>query len=219
MERTRVHLKGCTARYVRDAECLCEARIRSYGGYTNAFLLAVATTFVALRTYDRYLNPAEVIEDWMIAAAFAGAVLNWIQRESLHGPGEERSRYLRVLMIGIIIFVMEIVVGVVSGSLALEADAWHVLVDNGAVVVSLVVASLLPGRLDRDHVTHKSLDAHILGDFVQSVAVVGAGVWIHYTGDYMVDVIVSGAISFVLFVWALVIARQSYRGTFAVHSH
>ena len=215
MERTRVHLKGCTARFVRGAECLCEDRIRSYGGYINAFLLVVVAAFVAARTYERYLNPMEVVEGWMIAAAFAGAVLNWGQHEILHGPGEERARYMRVLEVGIFIFVMEIVVGVVSGSLALEADAWHVLVDNGAVAVSLFVAWLFPGRIDRNHVTHTSLDGHILGDLLQSVAVIGAGTWMYYTGDHTVDVKVSGTIALVLLVWAFVIARSSYRGTFA----
>ena len=219
MYGVRAHLPGCAARFIRNADCSCEARIRGWGGYMNALLLAVAAVYIAIRAYERYLHPSDVVEGWMIAAAFAGAVLNWTQHEMLHGEGREKERYTRILEIGATIFLLELAVGLWSGSLALEADAWHVLSDNGAVIVSLVVISLLPERLDRDHVTHHSLDAHIIGDFLQSIAVIGAGAWMYYTGDHIVDPVLSGVIALVLLLWAMKIARDSHRGTFGLDVH
>lgn len=53
----------------------------------------------------------------------------------------ETTRYLRVLAIGSGILVVEIVCGLLSGSLALIADAGHVGVDMSAVVVALAVSA------------------------------------------------------------------------------
>mgnify|MGYP001600031665 CR=1 FL=1 len=52
----------------------------------------------------------------------------------------EEYRYMKVLFIGILILIIEIFGGLVSGSLALLADAGHVFVDNGAAIISILVA-------------------------------------------------------------------------------
>lgn len=214
MYGTARHLRGC-----HPEHCSCDRIIRARGGYVNAALLALVALFIAWRAWERYLDPQRIEGLAMLAAATVGGAMNYWQHRVLHGEQDEAARYWSVLRIGLAIFVLELGVGLWSGSLALESDAWHVLFDNGAVIVSLVVVSLLPARRDREHVTHEAMSAHILGDLWQSVAVVLAGIWIVLTGQYVIDAVLSGVIAAVLFRWAVAIARESRAGAYAVHDH
>ncbi len=58
----------------------------------------------------------------------------------------ESKRYWIILWIGLGIFIAEIIGGIISGSLALLSDAFHVLTDSVAYFVSIVVAYLVAKR-------------------------------------------------------------------------
>lgn len=86
----------------------------------------------------------------------------------------EVRRYIRIFAVAVLIFAVEIIGGIVSGSLALMADAFHVFMDGGAVIASLVVACLVrKERLD---------DAYIRswGVYVQAVMLGFAAFWIFF---------------------------------------
>ncbi len=73
--------------------------------------------------------------------------------------------------------VAEIVVGLWSGSLALLADAGHMVGDGGALAMSLVIA-LLAGRPRSRRKTYGYRRAEVLGALVNAVALVGIVVWV-----------------------------------------
>ncbi|MBX4215904.1 hypothetical protein KW797_03070 [Candidatus Parcubacteria bacterium] len=214
MYGTTRHLQGCHIEH-----CSCAKRIRARGGYINAALLAVIALLIGWQAYERYHEPQEVISTAMTFAALVGGAMNLWQHQVLHGHGKEITRYGRVLKICVAIFLMELGVGIWSGSLSLVSDSWHVFIDGGAALVSIRVASLVEEGGDRDHVTHDSMNAHILGDLLQSVAVVIAGLWIYATGQYVVDTILSAVIAVVLLGWSAKIAHDSRRGSFGEHHH
>ncbi len=53
---------------------------------------------------------------------------------------DEPKRYAFVLLLAVMIFIMEIVVGSHAHSLALVGDAWHVLADAGAISMALAIS-------------------------------------------------------------------------------
>lgn len=207
------HLSGCLSVSTGNAhDCSCERKIRALGGYTNAILLAVVAVGIVVAAYHRFYNPREVFGEMVIIPAILGGALNWWQHYELeHGHERELIRYWHVLAIGSFTFLMQFSVGMWSGSLSLTSDAWHVLVDNGAAIVSLAVVCLVPERTDKAHLTHGLMSAHVLSDLFQNVAVIATGAWIVYTGEYVVDSITSVAIAVLLFAWAIHFAFRSYR--------
>lgn len=63
----------------------------------------------------------------------------------------EPRRYALVLLLAVIIFIMEIVVGTHAHSLALVGDAWHVLADAGAIGLALGIALFVRNK-EPEHV-------------------------------------------------------------------
>jgi len=84
----------------------------------------------------------------------------------------ESKRYWMILWIGLGIFVAEIIGGMVSGSLALLSDAFHVLVDSAANIVSIIVAYAVVKR-GKD-----SSKLRAIGGYVNAMLLFGAAVWI-----------------------------------------
>lgn len=205
------HLKYCGYRNSGNLlDCHCENSIRTWGGYVNVFLLALVAIVIAVKANERLSSPQEIISEWMIAIAFLGGLLNYCQHHVLeYGHKRELIRYWQVLGLGAVIFTIEIVGGIVSGSLSLSADAWHVFVDCGAAIISIIVAWLVPYRARKGHITHKAMSAHVWGDLLQSVAVVVGGVFIFYTGNSLVDPLLSFVIAIVLFGWSVWLAREA----------
>lgn len=58
-------------------------------------------------------------------------------------PGQETKRYWKVLGLSFLIFIVEIIGGLMSGSLALLSDAGHVFADKIAILISIYVAYLV----------------------------------------------------------------------------
>ena len=56
--------------------------------------------------------------------------------------GEHRNRLIVVLVITSVVLIVEVIGGLVAGSLALLADAGHMLTDSTGLILALIAASL-----------------------------------------------------------------------------
>jgi cobalt-zinc-cadmium efflux system protein len=100
-----------------------------------------------------------------------------------HGHGRARDRRLLAVALGLILALMaaEIAAGVVAGSLALLADAGHMLTDAAALGAALA-ASALAGRPARGPWTFGFGRAEILAAQGNGVALLLVAVWVAYSG-------------------------------------
>ena len=105
-------------------------------------------------------------------------------RDDRHGPpdaGAARRKRMRalafVLALTSLFTVVEVVGGLIAGSLALLADAGHMLSDNLALALALG-AIWLAGRPPTDHKTFGYRRAEILAALVNGVALVAVAIWI-----------------------------------------
>lgn len=100
-----------------------------------------------------------------------------------HGHGKPRDRdspkraltFALVLTLGF--SVAEVVVGLWSGSLALLADAGHMVGDSGALAMSLVIA-VIAARPRSRRKTYGYRRAEVLGALLNALALVAIVVWI-----------------------------------------
>ena len=110
-----------------------------------------------------------------------------------HGPGsghghahavgraEDRHRLLLVLAVTAAVLVVETVGALVSGSLALLADAGHMLTDAAGIVVALL-ASLLASRPVSPRRTYGYHRAEILAAVVNALVLLGVCAYLAYAG-------------------------------------
>lgn len=91
--------------------------------------------------------------------------------------GEHRRRLGVVLLISLVILAAEVVGGLLSGSLALLADAAHMLADSGGLALALVAISLAqrPPTLRR---TWGLARAEVLAAAVNALLLIAVGVWV-----------------------------------------
>jgi len=93
------------------------------------------------------------------------------------GPAAPLSRLKGVLALTTIFMIVEAVGGWVSGSLALLADAGHMLTDVGALTLSLLTAWVAQ-RPASDSKTYGYLRWEILAALVNGVALFGIAAWV-----------------------------------------
>jgi cobalt-zinc-cadmium efflux system protein len=91
--------------------------------------------------------------------------------------GRYRRRLLAVLLISLAILLAEVVGGLLSGSLALLADAGHMLADVGGLALALVAITLAqrPPTLAR---TWGLARAEVLAAAVNAVVLIAVGIWV-----------------------------------------
>ncbi|HEY5377182.1 MAG TPA: cation diffusion facilitator family transporter [Polyangiaceae bacterium] len=97
-----------------------------------------------------------------------------------HGHGLERSAQRALaLALGVttLFMVVEVVVGMWSGSLALLADAGHMLADSGALVLA-IVAQHFAAKPRTDRTTYGFRRAEVLAAFVNGIALAFVGLLI-----------------------------------------
>ena len=98
-----------------------------------------------------------------------------------HGSGtataKHRGRLVAVLVVSACVFVLQVIGGLVSGSLALLADAGHVLTDSTGLIIALVAASLAarPATPSR---TFGLQRVEILAALSNGLLLVGIAVWV-----------------------------------------
>ena len=96
------------------------------------------------------------------------------QHQSVTATGGHRPRLVVVLVITLVVLVVEVVGGLVSGSLALLADAGHMLTDAGGLALALF-ASTLAQRPATDARTFGLARAEILAALVNALLVAAVG--------------------------------------------
>jgi len=99
-----------------------------------------------------------------------------------HGTatGRHRRRLVAVLVITLSVVGVQVVGGVLSGSLALLADAGHMLTDAAGVAIALI-ASTLAARPATDARTYGLQRAEILAALGNAVLLSGVAVWVLWT--------------------------------------
>ena len=97
--------------------------------------------------------------------------------EAVPGAGTPRSALAVALGLTAAFLVVEVVVGILSGSLALLADAGHMLGDSGALALSLVVA-FVAARPRSARKTFGYRRAEVLAALAHAVALAVAATWI-----------------------------------------
>ena len=93
------------------------------------------------------------------------------------GTGRHRRRLAIVLAITAAVFVVEIIGGLLSGSLALLADAAHMLTDSTGLVIALLGASLAT-RAANARRTFGLQRAEVLAALANALLLVGVSVWV-----------------------------------------
>lgn len=94
---------------------------------------------------------------------------------SLTATGRHRRRLVAVLLITAAVFVAEVVGGLLSGSLALLADAGHMLTDSAGLLIALI-ASVLAARPATSARTFGLQRAEVLAALVNGVLLVAIAV-------------------------------------------
>ena len=97
------------------------------------------------------------------------------------GLADHRGRLAAVLAITVVVLVVEVVGAVVSGSLALLADAGHMLTDVAGLTLGLV-AAVLSRRPATDARTWGYRRAEVLGAAAQAAVLLAVGVFILVEG-------------------------------------
>ncbi|MFT4167199.1 MAG: cation diffusion facilitator family transporter [Microlunatus sp.] len=120
--------------------------------------------------------------------------------------GKHRSRLITVLAVSACVFVLQVIGGLASGSLALLADAGHVLTDSTGLVIALIAASLAtrPATSSR---TFGLQRVEILAALTNGLLLVGIAVWVliqavrrwsepeHVNSGLMLGVAIVGAVA------------------------
>ena len=96
---------------------------------------------------------------------------------TLTATGRQRKRLAVVMIITLAIFVAEVVGGVLSGSLALLADAGHMLTDSAGLVIALI-ASVLAARPATNARTYGLQRTEVLAALVNGVLLVAIAGWV-----------------------------------------
>jgi cobalt-zinc-cadmium efflux system protein len=94
-----------------------------------------------------------------------------------HAGGRGRRRLVVVIAITVVVFAVQVVGGLVSGSLALLADAGHMLTDSTALLIALI-ATLLAVRPATDARTYGLQRAEVLAALVNSLLLVAVAVFV-----------------------------------------
>lgn len=97
--------------------------------------------------------------------------------QTVTATGKHRGRLLVVLSITLTVMVVEVIGGLVTGSLALLADAGHMLTDAAGVGAALIAAALA-ARPTTDARTYGMLRAEILAALANAVLLGGVAGWV-----------------------------------------
>ena len=96
-----------------------------------------------------------------------------------HGAGASRGRLLIALCLSVTVLVAEIITALLTGSLALLADAGHMLTDVVGLVMALVAAHLST-RLATDRSTWGMRRAEVIGAALQAGMLAVVGVFVAF---------------------------------------
>jgi cobalt-zinc-cadmium efflux system protein len=91
--------------------------------------------------------------------------------------GQHRRRLIVVLVITSAVLIAEVIGGLIAGSLALLADAGHVLTDSTGLIMALIAASLATRAANAKR-TFGLQRAEVLAALANALLLVGVAVWV-----------------------------------------
>ena len=91
--------------------------------------------------------------------------------------GEHRNRLIVVLVITSVVLIVEVIGGLIAGSLALLADAGHMLTESTGLILALIAASLAT-RAATVRRTFGLQRAEVLAALGNALLLVGVAVWV-----------------------------------------
>jgi cobalt-zinc-cadmium efflux system protein len=91
--------------------------------------------------------------------------------------GAHRKRLVAVLVITCVVLIVEVIGGLIAGSLALLADAGHMLTDSTGLIMALIAASLAT-RAATVKRTFGLQRAEVLAALANALLLVGVAVWV-----------------------------------------
>jgi cation diffusion facilitator family transporter len=156
----------------------------------------------------------------------------WDNDHASHAGVEGNERRTQVVVgITFVVMVIELVVGTLSGSLALTADGWHMATHAGALALSLAAYWFARTRADREHFTFGTGKVYALAGFSSAVLLGVAALWmgveavrrlivpvdVHY--DEALPVAVLGLVVNLVSVWLLHRGGQGLSHGHAQHDH
>lgn len=94
-----------------------------------------------------------------------------------HGAGSARASLIGALILTFAFMIVEVIVGWLSHSLALVADAWHMLSDSGTLLVSIAVATIAMRPRSRQK-TYGYRRAEVIAALGNAATLGFAAVWI-----------------------------------------
>jgi cobalt-zinc-cadmium efflux system protein len=143
-----------------------------------------------------------------------------------HAPGIRGTANRRLLAISLaitaVVMIVQIVGAVVSGSLALLADAAHMFTDAAALVIALI-ASIVAARPANDRRTFGFQRAEVFGAAVNGVILIALSIWVaiegvqrllnpgtvEVSGGLMLIVAIIGLIANAVAMWLLSAAQRT----------
>ncbi|GAA1690721.1 cation diffusion facilitator family transporter [Microbacterium sediminicola] len=143
-----------------------------------------------------------------------------------HAPGVRGASNRRLLTASLcvtsVVLVVQVIGAIWSGSLALLADAVHMLTDAAALVIALI-ASTIAARPATDRQTYGYQRAEVFGALVNGVLLIGLSIWVvieaigrllqpddeHVLGGVMLVVAIVGLLANAVAMWLLSAAQKT----------
>lgn len=201
------HFVGCE----KDETCICNRR-----RYWIVFAITVTT--LILESIGGYItNSLSLLSDCAHVAIDVGSVGIALYIEYwVHGKSEQKEHHVRAwggMVSSIFLLPAVILIANEAGQRffqpeAVQSTAMLVFAVIGLAGNMLQARALHGGHKDQ---THKTLNAHVVSDLIQSVVVVAAGVAILCTGQMIADAIGSVVIFVLLTRIAIQTIVDSYR--------
>src|SRR5688572_8981339 len=106
-----------------------------------------------------------------------GGVVGGGHSPEVTATGEHRRRLIVALVITSVVLIAEVIGGLIAGSLALLADAGHMLTDSTGLILALIAASLAT-RAATVKRTFGLQRAEVLAALGNALLLVGVAVWV-----------------------------------------
>ena len=104
--------------------------------------------------------------------------LVWGNDHDSHAGVEGNERRTQIVVgITFVVMILELVVGTMTGSLALTADGWHMATHAGALGLSLAAYWFARTRADRGHFTFGTGKVYALAGFSSAILLAVAALW------------------------------------------
>lgn len=211
---TNGHFNGCTT----PQNCWCE--IKRYGlifGIAAMILIAEVVGGIVSQSLALLADAGHVFTD--TGATIVAIIVAYRVK---HGANEAKTRkvggYINALLLGGV----SVWVGVEAierFQQPREVVSWVMISIAVLGTIGNYVQHRIMESADEEHVTHESMQLHILSDLLQSVGVVFGGILILVTDWVWIDPTLSIVIAFIMGRWTWKLLKDLRSGKYDGHGH